>query len=67
MNEFLKAFQSLQAKNRNLSCEITFKNNVCKVTVKNGSTTVISCSSMSPYNAGNLAFSQLSLHKEELV
>lgn len=66
MNEFFRAFQNYAVKNRNLTCEISFKNNVCKIVVKNNDKVVINCSSMSPYNAANLAYNQLIVHKEEL-
>lgn len=66
MNEFFRAFQNYQAKNRNLSCEVSFKNNMCKIIVKNDSKVVITCQSASPYNAANLAYNQLIVHKEDL-
>lgn len=66
MNEFFRAFQNYQAKNRNLSCEVSFKNNMCKIIVKNDSKVVITCQSASPYNAASLAYNKLITHREEL-
>lgn len=66
MNEFFREFQKLYIKNRNLTCELTFKNNIYKLEVKNGDKTVIKCSGMSAFGVASLAYSQLSMHKEEL-
>lgn len=66
MNEFFKEFQKLYVKNRALSCELTFANNIYKLIVKNKDKVVIRCSGMSAYNVASLAYSQLGIHREEL-
>lgn len=67
MNEFFKEFQKFYIKNKYLTCEITFANNIYKLIVKNGDKVVIKCSGMSAYNVGSLAYSQLAVHREELT
>ena len=67
MNEFWKKIQLLYIKNRAIECKVTYKNNIYKVIVTNGSKEVIRVSGMSAYDVFSLAEAQLAMHKEELV
>lgn len=66
-NEFFKELQKLYTVNRKLVCNMKFENGRYKIEVYNKGKLIFNITTMSAYNAFDLAYSKLGLHREELL